>query len=197
LQWEELAIPWTIKVDNINDIYVAKIKENLTNVQGFGWRGWVAASQFCVAQNTHLDQALEWAEIAVSKPNIGEANFTTLSNKALVLDKLGRKQEADTAMQLAIHDRSATALDIHQYGRTLITAKKNKEALTIFQLNAERNGDQWPVHVGLARGFSANGDLKQALEHARKALTQAPDALNRQGLEAMVKDLEAGKPVAQ
>ncbi len=37
-----------------------------------------------------------------------------------------------------------------------------------------------PTHVGLARGYSANGDLKQALEHARKALAQAPDSLNRQ-----------------
>jgi hypothetical protein len=68
-------------------------------VQGFGWRGWVAASQFCVAQNTHLEQALEWAEIAVSKPFIGESNFTTLSNQAQVLEKLGRKEEAAGAMQ--------------------------------------------------------------------------------------------------
>ena len=38
---------------------------------------------------------------------------------------------------------------------------------------------------------------KQALEHARKALVQAPDALNRQSLEAMVAALEAGRPIAQ
>ncbi len=196
LQWEELAVPWTIRVDNINDLYVSKMKENLTNVQGFGWRGWVAASQFCVAQNTHLEQALEWAEIAVSKQFIGEANFTTLSNKAIVLDKLGRKDEAQVVMQTAVHHRSASPLDIHQYGRTLLAEKKNKEALEIFRLNNERNGDEWPVHVGLARGYAANGDPKQALEHARKALTQAPDTLNRQSLEAMIAALEAGHPIA-
>jgi hypothetical protein len=197
LQWEELAVPWSIKVDNINDLYIARIKENLSNVQGFGWRGWVAASQFCVSQNTHLDQALEWAEIAVSKQFIGEANYTTLSNKANVLDKLNRKQEAAAAMKLAINHPSATPLDIHQFGRRLIADNKPKEALQIFQLNAQRNGDAWPVHVGLARGFAANGDTKQALEHARKALTQAPDQLNKDGLAAMVAALEAGKPIAQ
>jgi hypothetical protein len=165
LQWEELAVPWTVKVENITDIYISKIKDNLTNVQGFGWRGWVAASQFCVAQNTHLEQALEWAEIAVSKQFIGEANYTTL--------------------------------DLHQYGRRLVAEKKEKAAMEVFLLNYERNADQWPVHVGLARGYSATGDLKQALEHARKALTQAPDELNKKGLEAMVVSLEAGKPVAQ
>ncbi len=76
-------------------------------------------------------------------------------------------------MNLAIRDPSATPLDLHQYGRQLLAEKKNKEAMEIFQLNHERNGDQWPVHVGLARGFAANNDPKQALEHARKALTQA------------------------
>jgi len=197
LQWEELAVPWTIKVDNINDLYILKIKENLTNMQGFGWRGWVAASQFCVANNTHLDQALEWAEIAVSKPLIGEANFTTLSNKAMVLDKLGRNDQASAAMDLAIHHQSATPFDLHQYGRRLLSEKKNGEALKVFRLNFERNGDQWPVHVGLARGYAANGDSKQALEHARKALSQAPDELNRKNLEAMVAALEAGQPVVQ
>ncbi len=197
LQWEELAVPWTVKVENVNDIYISKIKDNLTNVQGFGWRGWVAASQFCVAQNTHLEQALEWAEIAVSKQFIGEVNYTTLSNKALVLDKLGRQEEAAKTMQAAIHDRTATALDLHQYGRRLLTEKKDKAAMEVFLLNYSRNADQWPVHVGLARGYSATGDLKQALEHARKALTQAPDELNKKGLEAMVVSLEAGKPVAQ
>ena len=197
LQWEELAVPWTIKVENIHDLYISQLKENLTNVQGFGWRGWVAASQFCVTENTHLEQALEWAEIAVSKPFIGEANFTTLGNKAQVLAKLGRKEEAKAAMQLAVHHPSATPLDLHQYGRRLLAEKKDKEALEIFLLNQERNGDQWPVHVGLARGYAANGDPKQALEHARKAAAQAPDALNRKNLEAMVAALEAGKPIAQ
>jgi hypothetical protein len=197
LQWEELAIPWTIKVDNIDDLYISRIRENLTNVQGFGWRGWVAAAQFCVAHNTHLDQALEWAEIAVSKPFIGEANFTTLSNKAMVLDKLGRKDQAAAAMDVAINHRSATPMDLHQYGRRLLTEKRSTEAMKIFLLNYDRNGDQWPVHVGLARGYAANGDSKQALEHARKALPQAPDDLNRKSLDAMIAALEAGQPIGQ
>ena len=190
-------MPWTIRVEKIEDLYISKIKENLTNVQGFGWRGWVAASQYCVAANTHLEQALEWAEIAVNKQFIGEANFTTLSNKAQVLEKLGRKEEANEAMLAAVRHRTAGPIDLHQYGRRLLSEKKNRQAMEIFQLSFERNGDQWPVHVGLARGYAANGDAKQALEHAKKALTQAPDPLNKKGLETMIQDLEAGKAIAQ
>jgi tetratricopeptide (TPR) repeat protein len=100
-------------------------------------------------------------------------------------------------MQTALHSPTATAVLIHQYGRQLLTAKKNAQALEVFQYNAERNGDAWPVHVGLARGYSATGDLQKALEHARKALPQAPDAPNRQILEAMIETLSKGKPVDQ
>ena len=69
------------------------------------------------------------------------------------------------------------------------------EAIAVFQLNASRFGDQWPIHVGLARAFAAKGDTKQALEHAKKALSQAPDAVNKQSLESMVKALSEGKPI--
>jgi Flp pilus assembly protein TadD len=51
--------------------------------------------------------------------------------------------------------------------------------------------------VGLARGYSATGDLKQALEHAQKALAQAPSDAERQSLEAMIKTLSDNKPISQ
>jgi len=53
------------------------------------------------------------------------------------------------------------------------------------------------VHVGLARAYAASGDIKQALEHAQKALPQAPDPLNRQNLEAMIKTFSQGQNIAQ
>jgi hypothetical protein len=77
----------------------------------------------------------------------------------------------------------------------LLVAKKPKEALEVFQLNADRNGDNWPVHVGLARGYAAVGDTGKALEHARKALPQAPDPLNQKSLQTMIEDLSAGRPI--
>lgn len=86
-----------------------------------------------------------------------------------------------------------TPLQFHQYGRQLLDQKKSAEALKIFQMNAERNGDVWPVHVGLARGYAAIGDNAKALEHARIAVTQAPDPQNKANLEAMIQNLANGK----
>jgi hypothetical protein len=193
LQWEELAVPWTIRVDNIDDIYISRIRQELTGAIGFNAEAYDAAAQYCVQIGAHLDDGLKWADAAISLPGAGKTNFDTLSTKAQVLEKLGRDAEAQTIMQTALHLPSATPLQLHLYGRGLLAAKKNQEALEVFKLNAERNGGAWPVNVGLARGYMAVGDYKNALEYARKAAAQAPDQQNRENLEAMVKALSEGK----
>ena len=195
LQWEELAVPWVIKVLNSNEIYISRLRQELTSVPGFSWQGFQSAAQFTLRANTNLEQGLLWAEDAVSRPFIGQSNFSTLSTKSQILAKLGRAQEAAAAMETAMKLPGTTPSEIHQYGRQLLAAKKVDEALAVFEFNAKRNGDQWPVHVGLARAYAAKGDTKQALEHAQKALTQAPDDLNRQSLSAMVKALSEGKSI--
>ena len=47
------------------------------------------------------------------------------------------------------------------------------------------------------RGYAALGENQRALEHAKQALTQAPDELNRKSLEGMVKALSEGQSIVQ
>ena len=97
-------------------------------------------------------------------PFVGQANFTTLANKSMVLAKLGREEEARPLLLQALRHPTASPLEIHQAGRQLLAAGKKEQALEVFRINAERNGDAWPVHVGLARGYAATGDNQKALE---------------------------------
>jgi Protein of unknown function (DUF2911) len=194
LQWEDLAVGWNIKAD-VNEIYMTQIRRELTGSAGFKFDAYMAAAQFCLNANTNLEQGLKWADASISMPFVGQENFDTLSTKALILAKLGRDPEAKTIMDTALHLPSTTALQIHVYGRQLLAAKKNSEAMAIFKYNAERNGDAWPTHVGLARGYAAMGDNKQALEHAEKAVAQAPDPINKKSLEDMVKALSTGQSI--
>ena len=195
LHWEELAVPWTIKVKDPNAIFISRLRQELTTVPGFTYQGYLAAAQFCLTENTDLEQGLKWAEAAIALPGIGEANFNTLSTKAQILDKLGRGSESKAIIESALHSPSTTPLQIHFYGRQLLTAKKTDEAIKVFEYNAQRNGDVWPVHVGLARAYATAGDKEKALDHAKKALVQAPDPLNRQSLEAMIKALSEGQTI--
>ena len=113
--------------------------------------------------------------------------------KAQILDKLSRTDEAKAVMATALDLPGASSIEIHQYGRQLLAQGKKTEAMAVFQKNQKRFGDAWPIHVGLARGYSAMGDYKTALEHAQKALAQAPDPLNKNSLAAAVEKLKQGK----
>ncbi len=189
LQWEDLAVAWSIKVPKAGDTYLSRLREDLRTNSGFSHLAWVAAVQYCLQANTNYEEALKWADYAISGAFVGQTNFNTLSTKAQVLRRLNRVADAKAIMRTAIELPGTTTFEIHQYGRQLLNAKQNEDALAVFELNAKRFGEAWPTHVGLARGYAAVGDKAKALEHAKKALPQAPDPLNRQGIEALIQSL--------
>jgi tetratricopeptide (TPR) repeat protein len=193
LKWEDLQVPFTITVEHPEDLYLASIRRELRTTPGFNYQNWDAAAQYTLTSKTHLDEGLRWAEAAAHQPGIGQENFTTLSTLAQLQDANGKPDEAKKTMEKALADPSAGPIQIHQYGRQLLAQKKNEEAMKVFELNAKRYPNVWPVHVGLARGHAALGHAKEALAEAQLAVKQAPDEVNRKSLEGMIKQLEAGK----
>lgn len=194
LAWEELRVPFTIAVENINDLYVEQMRRELRGATGFSWQNWMAAAQFCLQNKLNLVEAEQWASQAVAAPFVGNENFNTLTTLARLQEANGKATEGKATFDKALRHPTARPVDIHQYGRSLIAAGKAQEAMAVFQLNAQRFPNQWPVHVGLARGYSAVGNLKEALKHAKLALAQAPDELNKKSLERAVATLIEGKP---
>ncbi len=159
-------------------------------MMGFVWEAYNEAAQYCIQNNTNLDEALIWADAAINMPFVGQTNFTTLQTKAQVLKAMGRKDEAKTLLDQAVKHPTAQAFQIHQYGRQLLAEGDKTEAMRIFELNLARFDGTWPSHVGMMRGLSANGDYKGALKHAKIALTQAPDQLNKASLEQAIIKLQ-------
>jgi tetratricopeptide (TPR) repeat protein len=196
LKWEDVQVPWTIAVENPTDLYLAKIRTELRNNSGFQWRNWVGAAQYAL-QAKRPDDALEFANVAVSRQFVGQENFQTLNTLAMAQDAAGKAGEANATRTKAMNHPTATATDLHGYGRQLLNQGKKEEALKVWELNAKRNPNVWPVNVGLARGYSAVGRYKDALKYAKLALAQAPDDNNRRTLEAGIKKLEEGKDMNQ
>ncbi len=192
LQWEKLAIPFTVAVD-MNTTQVEMFRKELRTDKGFYWLGWQQAAQWCVDHNTNLEEALLWADTATNPAILGNRNFTSLSTKAQVLNKLGRGAEAMAVMKDALPLGNMN--ELHQYGRTLLTQKQNKEALEVYKINFEKNPNQFTTLMGLTRGYSANGEYKKALEYAEKALPLAPNAVNKTAVERMIGQLKEGKAV--
>lgn len=197
LKWEELQIPFTITVDNPNQLWVDSMRAELRQSAGFSYQNWQAAADFCAQNKINLPEALTWAQRAVSDPTWagGQENFSTLATLANLQDLNGQGAEAAKTFEKALNHPTATPLQIHLAGRQLMASGKKEQALKVFQTNAKRFPNQWPVHVGLMRGYAATGDKKKALEEARLALAQAPDELNKKSLQNMVKLLEEGKDI--
>jgi tetratricopeptide (TPR) repeat protein len=192
LFWEKLRFPFKVEVD-LTKTELASIRRELRSDKGFNWTAWDQAAQWALQNNTNLDEALLWADTATSA-NFGGANiFQPNATKAQVLQKLGKTAEADALMKKALP--MANMNEVHQYGRQLLTQKKNKEALDVFKMNYDKNPNQFTTLIGLTRGYSANGDYKTALKYAQQALPLAPNQINKTNVQTMIDKLGQGKDV--
>jgi tetratricopeptide (TPR) repeat protein len=192
LEWEKLSIPFKVEVDYVNQ-QIESFRRELRNSQGFTFNSYMQAAQFCATRNVDLQEGLVWADAAISMPGIGDKNFNTMSTKAQVLNALNRKDEATAIMNEALPLGKIT--DVHVYARTLITQKRNKEALDAFQFNYNKHPNEFTTNMGLARGYSAMGDYKKALDYLKKAQAQAPDDLNKNNIASLLPKLEKGQDI--
>jgi tetratricopeptide (TPR) repeat protein len=194
LEWEHWRIPFRVSVD-VKQTGLASIRREMSGAMGFDPPNMTVAAIWCLNNADNYEEALGWINGATNPGLGGSETFNALYTKAQLLEKLGRKEESTQTMLLAREKGSAN--ELHGHGRQLIAQKKYKEALEVFELNHKKHKGAWPTEVGLARGYSANGNIQKALEHAKVALSQAPDDINKRSLETMVKTLGEGKALAQ
>ena len=192
LEWEKLSIPFKVEVDYVKT-QLESFRRELRSDKGFTYTAFVQAAQFCAQRKVDLEEGLTWANAALD-PNIGgQKDFQTLSTKAQVLTALNRRDSADAAMKEALP--LATEAEMHVYARQLITQKRYKEALDVFKMNYDKHPNDFMTNMGMARGYSANGDYKKALEYMKKAEAQATDQPNKTNIARMMPMLQEGKDI--
>jgi tetratricopeptide (TPR) repeat protein len=191
LKWENLQVPFRIGVADAPGLYVAKLREEFKNAAAFEWDTWRRAAEYCLQHKAYLDQGLAWAQEAVSRPGNGVENFQTLSMLAQLQIANGQPDEGARTLDRALAWRGTSPTDVHQLARSFQAQGRDDEAKRLFFANARRFPNQWPVQVGLARAYALSGDMAKAAAHARLALKQAPDELNRRNLEGLVRQFEA------
>jgi hypothetical protein len=194
LEWENLSLPLSITTD-ATQLYVENLRRELRSNAGFGGQSWAAAANYCLENKTNLEEAQTWAQRAIDPTFGGQESFTAFALLSQLQDANGHAADAAKTMERALNHPTAQPLDLHLYGRRLLAQKKTDEAMKVFELNARRHPNVWPVHVGLARGHAAQGHKKEALAEARLGLPQAPTEPSRKALENMIQQIEAGKAV--
>ncbi len=191
MQWEKLSVPFKVEVD-VDNIVLARIREELTSRKGFFPALILQATQYCFSKNINLEEALSWSKKAIDGFN-GQKTYITLRNLATAYEKLNRIPQADSTMTEAL--TIATANQYTAYGRLLITQKRADKALEVFLASQKRYGDVYGVNNGLMSGYSAKGDFKNAIKYAEKAMAQAPNDATKKQLEGLIAKLKEGKDI--
>ena len=192
LEWEKLIIPFKVEVD-LAATQLASFRQELQTEKGFMWESWAQAAQWCVDNNTNLDQALLWTDTAVSVNFGGEKSFQTWSVIAAVLNKLGRNADAADIMKKALP--FGNEFEVHQYARQLLNDKKYQEAFDAFKLNYDKHPGIFVTTFGLARGYNGLNKYNEALKYAQLALPLATDPVNKANVAKAIENLKAGKPM--
>jgi len=193
LAWEKLSIPFKVEVDYLKQQFDAFVAES-QNPRSFTSQSLNIAANWTLQNDYQLEKGLEWATMATSPKFPGDpTSFPALSTRALILDKIGKSDEAAAVIKSALPFGNASQLQ--QLGRQLVTAKKPQFALEVFKFNYDKNPNQFVALVGMARGLSANGEFAKALEFANKALPLAPNDANKQAVQAMIEKLKTGKDI--
>ena len=192
LAWERWSFPIQVEVD-LKKTVLEDIRRQMSGAIGFDPASLEAAAQWCLTNEVNYEEALNWINSATNPQLGGRASFAALSTQSGILQKLGKDKEAADMMNKAIDN--ASAIELHGYGRQLLTEKKLQEALGIFQKNYDKHKGVWPTNAGLMRAHAALGNYPKALQFAKAALPQAPDEQTKKFLEAAIKTLSEGKPL--
>ncbi len=169
LRWEKLKVPFKVEIDLHNQV-IEDIRVQLTSLSAFFWQGWNQAANYCYANGVELEQGLQWADrsIQINK------NITNTFTKALILDELGKKDEALLLKEEAFLNADET--DINNLGYQFLFAGKVEPAVEIFKKNTEMYPGSWNVWDSLAEAYMHKGDTSLAIQYYTKALSMAPEA---------------------
>ena len=187
LSWEKVAVPFKVDV-NTHDIVQASLHNQLQGLAQYTWEGWDDAATYLLTAKYDLNEALQYEETSIRT----EPRFDNYLTKSQILEAMGRKDDAEVAKNQALE--RATAAQLYGYGRLLQGQGKQDQAFDYFRQAAKKDPNDWVVHDGTARIYSAKGDYSNALKEIKITLAGAPDN-QKIFFEPLVKKLEAGQDI--
>ena len=192
MQWEKLSVPFKVEVD-VDNIVLARMRAEFTSVKGFTSANRLQAFMYCFDKNINMEEALGWAQSAITGKPFGQSGFDAYNNLAAGYEKLNRLPQADSVMNEGL--QIANLNQYISYGRALISQKRNGRALDVMLGAQKRFGDVYAVNNGLSYAYSATNNYTKALEFANKALAQATSPQAKATVTANIEKLKAGKDI--
>jgi tetratricopeptide (TPR) repeat protein len=160
LQWEKLAVPFTVSANEI-EVTLASLREELRSGKQYVWESGAEAAQYCLANKIALEEGLGWANKSIAI----EERFENLILKADLLKALNHDTESASVREKAMS--AANVTQIYFYARNLQAQNQPSQAVEIFKVAVKRFPDHWLGHMAAARLASASGDYANALKEVK------------------------------
>lgn len=151
------------------EIIVATMDQDLATFN-VGWQEYHGTANYLIQQkaDAHQDKAIVWLDKSIEmKPNM-----SNMMTKATLLASMGRDAEAEKVKKEAIS--RGTNSELNNYGYQLFFQGKVKEAVEVFEANADKNPTDPNVWDSLGEGYAKLGDKKNAIKSFKKSLSMNP-----------------------
>ena len=166
LMWEKQQIP--VKLAVSQETIMAKFRDDLRGVQGFGWQGPLSAANYCLQNNINHEEAVKWADQAIAANRTGQ----TLGMKAALLFQKG---DTEAAVKTADEAKEiATMNELNTLGYQLVGANQFEKAEEFFKLNIKRNPKVANGYDSLGECYVAMGKNDEAIKLFKKSLSMDP-----------------------
>ena len=189
LKWGNKSIPVPIQVD-IKATTLKNLQQEIQSRHMINHMGPQEAAEWCLRNDTNLEQALRWANYSISFVKV----FSNLKIKSEILEKLDRPDEAEEIMKEALS--MGSVFELHRYGGQMLKQKKIDQAFEIFQFNAKKHPNQWPVNYGLSKAYSAKSEFKTAIKYMNKAIENCPNESTLAFLKQKLELLKNGEVIS-
>ncbi len=186
LIWEKRAFPFRIETPT-KEIVVATFRDELRNKAGWSWKGWHEAAQWCLQQETNLEEALGWANRSVSM----DPNPQNLLTKANLKGKWeGGTKEEQAIQALASLKQDLTELPVgwKEYNAAADLAFKHGKFDLATEWSEKSADDRanMPAFIMHAKLLHQDGQDKEAERMYERALEVGTNAeLNAYGYQLL------------
>ncbi len=183
LNWEKKQFPVKIEFA-VDEIVVANAKEELKGPIGFIGAGWTSAANYCLTNNFDLEQGLKWIE----QTSAIAPTFNALRIKSGLLEKMGKKAEAEKTMAEALTNAREDELNIQAY--TYMAQGNMDKAIKLFLMTTEHFPKSANAWDSLGEGYATLGDRANAIKCFKKSLSLNPAENVKVNSEKFLKQFE-------
>jgi len=188
LSWAEERIPLKIQVD-VKETTLTHLQQEMQSRHMINAIGPLEAANWCLQNDTNLVQALQWVNYSISFNRM----FENVKVKSQLLMALEKTEEADAALEEAMP--LASVSDLYWYSLELVNEGKKQEAMKVASHSLKGHKADWTANFGMARVYSAQGDLKKALYYVKKAEKYCEPERSKAYLEGQRIKLENGEAI--